>query len=332
MTGKIRRYCGIVEELEFGEQPAPDPVVHLDITSAGLDVPSDTNIIYEGGARRSARLYRPGFYAPEGDIVYGLDIRTIGWFLKWALGNYKFNAQGGSKNLHEFYGTHNVRLPSFCARVGKDLFEHIFSGCIINSLEINVGDALCVATANVIAKKDAKGAIESGELSFPEEYPLAFHEVTAYLNSGEISAKVKELTLTINNNATAADGRHIGSRHPGQVPVGDRETTLSLELFYEDTDMLEKFWGGSTGPAKSGSDEFSMKLELDAGDYGKLEIDLPKLVNVTAEQQPSNRDEIVQSVEARAFIDTVELDGGEEVETEILCSLENEQAEMEPAS
>jgi hypothetical protein len=339
----IRRYCGIAEEYEYGEAPAPAAVVHLDIASASLDAPSNTNIIYDGGARRTARIFRPGFYAPGGNIVYGLDVRTIGWFLKWALGSYKYTASGGtgSLNLHEAWGTEDVLLPSFCARVGKDIFEHVFSGCVVNSLQINVGSELCMATVDIAASKDSKSALEVGELLFPEEYPLAFHEVTAYLigegdPSGDlsISAKVKEFTLNINNSASADGGRHIGSRYPARIPAGDRETTLSLQLFYEDTIMLERLWGASTGPNDCGSEEYGIKLVLDTSpceDHGKVEIYLPKVVNTAVSQQPSGRSETVQTVEARALMTDLTLASGE-VEGEILCSIENNEEEMAATS
>jgi len=339
----IRRYCGIAEEFEYGESPAPAAAVHLDIASASLDSPSGTNIVYDGGARRTARIFRPGFYAPAGNVVYGLDIRTIGWLLKWALGSYKYTASGGTGtlNLHEIWGTEDVLLPSFCARVGKDIFEHVFSGCAINSLQVNVGGELCMATADIVAQRDSKSALETGELLFPEEYPLAFHEVTAYLigegDGGadlEISAKVKEFTLNINNSASADAGRHIGNRHPARIPVGDRETTLSMQLFFEDTLMLERLWGASTGPNECGSEEYGIKLVLDTSpceDFGKLTIYLPKVVNTATSQQPSGRSEMVQTVEARALMTELTLDDGE-VEGEILCALENNEQEMAAAS
>lgn len=314
--------------------------MHLDIASSSLDVPSDTNIVYEGGARRTARLYRPGFYAPAGNVVYGLDIKTIGWLLKWALGSYAFTSTGGtgSLHLHEIYGTEDVLLPSFCARVGKDLFEHVFSGCVLNSLEINVGDALCMATADIMAQKDSKAALQTGALLFPGEYPLAFHEVTAYLigtPDENISAKVKEMTLTINNNAAADQGRHIGSRHPGRIPVNDRETTLSLTLFNEDTDMLELLWGGATGPSACGSTEYGLRLVFDTApceNHGKLTVTMPRVINTATTQQPSGRSEMNQGVEVRALMDTLTLNNATEVEGEILCSLENAQGDMDPGT
>ena len=340
MSGGIRRYCGIAEETSYGQSPAPAAEVHLDIASSTLDPPSDTNIIYEGGARRTARLYRPGFYAPTGNIVYGLDIRTIGWLLRWALGSYNFTNEGGTGtlNLHEIYGTEDVTLPSFCARVGKDIFEHVFSGCVINSLEVSVGDALCMATADIAAQKDSKAALQTGALLFPDEYPLAFHEVTAFLIGSpdtSISAKIKELTLSITNNAAADQGRHIGNRHPGRIPVNERETKLSLTMFYEDTEMLERLWGGATGPNACGSTEYGLKLVFDTSpceDHGKLTVTLPRVINTTVAQQPSGREETSQSVEVRALMDTLTLADTTEVEGEILCSLENAQADMEPGT
>lgn len=333
----IRRYCGLAEEASFGESPAPAATVHLDIASSTLDPPADTNIIYDGGARRTARIYRPGFYAPAGNIVYGLDIRTIGLFLRWALGSYKFTNAGGTGglHLHEIYGTEDVLLPSFCSRVGKDLFEHVFSGCTMNSLEITVGDALCMATADILAKKDSKAALQTGTLLFPEEYPLAFHEATAFLIGTpdvEISAKVKEFTLTINNNADAGQGRHIGNRHPGRIPVNDRETSLAMTLFFEDTDMLESLWGSETGPAATGSTEYGLKLKIDSGDYGSLLITMPKVINTSVNQAPSGRSEMTQPVNVRALMTELTLDDASTVEGEILCSLENEETDMEPST
>jgi len=328
---EIRRYGGITEETEFGQNPAPDAHVHLDISSSSLDVPGDTNIIYDGGARRTARLYRPGFYAPAGNIVYGLDIRTIGWFLKWALGNYKFTTGGGEGllNLHEFYGTESTLLPSFCARIGKDIFEHVFSGCTVNSLEINVGNELCMATVDIVAQKDSKAALEAGALQFPIEYPLAFHEVTAFLIGGdEISTEIQEFTLTIANNVAADQGRHIGSRFPARVPASERQTTLSLTRFHENTDMLEKLWGAQEGPANEGSTEYGLRLELDSGEHGKLIITMPKIINTSVQQQPSSRDMMTQPVEIRALMTELTLDDGT-VEGEVLCSLDNNEDEMD---
>jgi len=109
-----------------------------------------------------------GSIAPSGNIVYAFDIKTIRWLLKWTLGGYVFTDLG---NLHEIYASDNTDLPSFTARLGKDLFEHVFAGCKINSLEISVEDSFCQATAELIAVKDSKAVLkEQHELTLPADY------------------------------------------------------------------------------------------------------------------------------------------------------------------
>ena len=67
-----------------------------------------------------------GSIVQSGNIVYAFDIKTIRWLLKWTLGGYVFT---DLDNLHEIYASDDTDLPSFTARLGKDLFEHVFAGC-----------------------------------------------------------------------------------------------------------------------------------------------------------------------------------------------------------
>ncbi len=325
----VARYLGFAEEETFNQGTPPAAVAHVDIASASLDSPTDTQMIYSGGLQRSARTHRPGFYSPTGNVVYAFDIRTIGFLLKWALGGYKFTHEGGTGdlNLHEFYGSPENRLPSFCARVGKDYFEHVFSGCAINSLEIQVDGEWCQATADIVAAKDSKATrLELQDLLLSDAYPLAFHEVTASVDGTPKSCEVKSFTISISNNQDADAGRGLGSRHPCRIIAGERETTIDMDLFFENTEALEKLWGGSTGPSTNGSEEFPIVINVDSGDHGHMSIELPRVIYTSVSQQPTGRDEIVQSTSARAFMDTVTLDDGvTEVESEILVGLENEE-------
>ncbi len=423
----VLRYLGLAEEASYNVSPAPVAGFHVDIASASLDTPPDTQMIYGGGLRRGAVTHRPGYYHPEGNIVYAFDIRTIAFLLKWALGGYEYTApvpvavaevqtlflggaDGGTfvlgngtvwttaldwndsaatiqtaleviygagnvvvatdtdftitfatsvgdsnleahfsyltgatspaltldtpyaevkDNLHEIWGSESNILPSFCARLGKDLFEHVFSGCVINSLEITVEGEFCQATANIIGAKDAKAAIkEIGDLLLPDEYPLAFHEVTSSIAAGDVSSLVKSLTLSINNNLSADAGRSIGSRFPRRLPANERIITLSKTLWHEDTAQLERYWGGSTGPADAGSSEFAVLLNLDAGSDGSMEISLPRFVYTQVQQQPSGRDEITQSVAGRALLTDIALEDASTVNSEILATIENGEGDI----
>ena len=146
--GRIR-YAGLAEEYSFNPVTPPDAIFHIDIGSATLDVPTDPNLHFEGGLYRGRKIIRPGFYAPTGNIVYPVDIRSIAYILKWALGSYVFTDGGEGANTHEIYGIEDLVLPSFCTRLGKDNFEHIFTGCVINSLEIKIEGEYVFITADI---------------------------------------------------------------------------------------------------------------------------------------------------------------------------------------
>lgn len=303
---KILRYLGLAEEATFAE-PA-EAEFHVDIASASLDSPSDTHLDFESSMGRGARMHRPGFYSPSGNIVYAFDIKTIRWLLKWTLGGYVFT---DLDNLHEIYASDNIDLPSFTARLGKDLFEHVFAGCKVNSLEISVEDSFCQATAELVAVKDSKAVLkEQHELLLPEDYPLAFYDVTMNLDGSDISSQVKSFTLSISNGIDAATGRSIGSRYPRKLLAAEREVTLSSSMFFEDTSQLERFWGGSLGPSEAGSQEYSLEFNFDAGGGKGMVIKLPRVIHTSVDIQPSGRDELVQEISAKAYMGNMRLNDG----------------------
>ncbi len=314
---KILRYLGLAEETTFAE-PA-EAEFHVDIASASLDSPSDTHLDFESSMGRGARMHRPGFYSPSGNIVYAFDIKTIRWLLKWTLGGYVFT---DLDNLHEIYASDDTDLPSFTARLGKDLFEHVFVGCKINSLEISVEDSFCQATAELVAVKDSKAVLkEQHELILPTDYPLAFYDVTMNLDNSDISSQVKSFTLSISNGIDAANGRSIGSRYPRKLLAASRETTLSSSMFFEDTSQLERFWGGSLGPSDTGSQEYNLEFNFDAGGGKGMIIKLPRVIHTSVNLQPSGRDELVQEISAKAYMGNMHLNGGTPITTDMYVSI-----------
>ena len=329
----IARYVGLSAEESFNQKDnPPEADFHVDITSATLDAPSDTQMFYGGGLQRSAKVHRPGFYSPDGNIVYAFDVRTITYLLAWTLGGYMFTEDAEGLNTHECYGSKDNILPSFVTRVGKDFFEHVFTGCVIDSLEIQVEDGFAVATATINAAQDAKDRLkEISELSLPEEYPLAFHEVTATKkdkdgNGEDISADVRSITININNNMDADQGRGLGSRHPYRIIAGERETTISKPLFYRGSGPLEELWGQETGVSQGGPETFELELDFDGGEFGAIKLLFPRCIYTQVQQQPSNRDITTQGTDVRALLgDEVELanGNGEKVETEVYAKVDN---------
>lgn len=329
----IVRYAGFGEEAVFGT-PVP-AAFHVDIQSAGLDSPTDAENLFEGGLGRAYRFRKPGYYRPGGNIVYAWDVRTIASLLRWTLGGYVFT-EDSPLSTHEVWGSNEILLPSFTSRIGKDVFEHVFAGCIVESLELDLGGDFLLATMVVAARRDEKAILQEPDaLLLPDEFPLAFHEVTMDLpasDSTDISPVVKALTLTINNGSTPDAGRSIGSRYPRRLPVRARSVSLTADLWYESTDHLETYWGASDGPSDDGSASFDAKIVADAGEDGSLVLDFPNAYFSQVAQAGSGRDEIVQSVAATALEGEIELIDSTSVLTEILATVSNAGGDLEGSS
>ena len=401
----IARYAGFGEETLYGT--AVPAVVHVDIASATLDSPSDTESYYAGGLGRGTRTRRPGYYAPSGNLVYGWDIRTIARLLRWTLGGYRFTTgptftlttstaisdiinttaphgfaagnrvrfptlTGGAglvvstdyfviaanlaattfqvsatlggtafnfttditagtvtrwpANLHETFAAPVSLLPSFTTRIGKDTFEHVFAGCIADSLELNLSDDFLLATMGVTAQRDSRAALQAiSTLLLPGLPLLAFHEVTLSLpTTTDVSPIVRNLSLSINNNARPEAGRTIGSRFPRRIPVGEREVTISAGLVFENTAQLERLWGAVDGPAAGGATDFPARIIADAGVDGSLVLDIASAHFTAVPTRPSGRGEIVQACEIRCLEAThTPIGAGGTVQTELLATVRN---------
>jgi len=333
---EVLRYAGFAEEESFAVSPAPSAAFVVDHTSASLDAAKGAQIMYEGSIGKGPRIHRPGYYSCEGDVEYAFDVRTIGWMLKWALAGYVCTGTG--PYTHEIYGGLETFLPSFATFLGKDKhdgtddFEHVFSGCGIDALELSVEDGYATAKVGIQAAKDSKGTLLSRSQVaslLPEEYPLVFHEVTMSRNNVDISSKVKTLALSIANNLNVEAGRSIGSRFARRNPSGGREVKLSMSLYYEDMDTLALLWGSSAGPVVGGSTETPMVITFDGGSDGSMQIILPRYLVSEASLPTKGKDEIDHTVEGDCYEDEVELeDEATSVTTQIYCILENDQAEM----
>jgi hypothetical protein len=326
-----RRYAGFAEEFSFNPAVAPEAVFHIDIASASLDVPSDPNLHFEGGMSRGRKIIRPGYYVPAGNIVYPIDIRSIGYFLKWALGKYVFT-EGEGTNTHELYPTEDLVLPSYTVRLGKDNFEHIFRGCVANGLEIKIEDNFIFATLDNIGARDTKGTLkEIAELILFNENNLSFIDASLALGeSVNYNCKIKGMTISITNGASAGPGKGIGSRHPCRIPVGARNIDIKGNLWFEDSTEYEKFWGASNGVSAGGSTTEAMVVTIDAGADGSMELKFPKLMYSDLKTPPSGRAEIVQAFSGIALIDEITLaDEVTVIEAELLATIENKNDDMD---
>lgn len=339
MSSRILRYAKFAEEADYAVVPA-SPQFTVDIGSTTVDVPSDTQLLFEGGIGRGIRLHQPGWYSPAGNVVYMGDVDTLAPLLKWTLGGYQFTSEGGAGdlNLHECWGARETILPSFTTWLGKDVFEQVVRGGVASQLQLQVSDGYLQATVDGLFSRDERGTLDEDVLaSLPLPPPLTFPRMRLWVggtgDGDELSAKVTDLTVTVNNNADAGAARGIGSRYAQRtIPAGQRDVTVGFTCWYDSTDHIERVWGSANGPSEDGSAELPIRLVGDSGDAGSITIDTPRGIVTGVSTQPSGRTRIAQQVSYRALLDTVTLEDATDVETDIYVRVENARPAQEAAA
>ena len=200
-----------------------------------------------------------------------------------------------------------LALPSFTARVGKDLYEHIFPGCVINKLGLKVERDFALASLDVAAGGDVKDDLEDeADLLLVPEYPMAFHKVKLELADkgaalSDVSAYVKSLAFELVNNADSEGAVGINSRFmEGGVDARELGLSGTLTLKFTDLDHKEAFWGGDgTGGPQETPTEKTGRITLSGGGalgYGQSVIDLPRFLFTAVPHAPKGRDAIEQAI------------------------------------
>ena len=305
MSSARVRYVGVAEESVFGQEPTAI-TSYVDVASSSLDTPDTQAIFWQGVSERAAVVHAPGAYIPSGDIVAPVDAVMIGYLLKWTLGQVSTTRPDatGAPDVRRHTFTPANQLQSFTAAVGKDIFEHRFIGCVVDSMELSVEDEFATVTASIVARQDRKATLATPTFSDVSYFTFAQTIATV----GTVQAPVESLTLSIANNADGEAGVRLGSRFPAFIAVGAREVTVSMDLTFEDTTHLEKFWGAPSGPVDIPTQALTITMTgppINASpthNY-RLEFTLPRVVYQTSNQEISARDRIVQSVEGRALFD-----------------------------
>ena len=107
----------------------------------------------------------------------------------------------------------------------------------------------------------------------------------------------------------------VGSRYTNRHIAGESNINLSMELYFDDTSKIADLQSGQVFP-------IDIYIE-DLNEIDSMRIVLPKCIYEVVNQQPSGRDEIVQSVECKALMDYMGLTNGTIVPNDIHVVLIN---------
>lgn len=320
----MSRYFAFGDEALYGEL-AEDRIMYMDLGKCGIDAAQGAYLDLPT-MERTANRTKKGFYSPSGSSEYAMDLLSLQYFLRYAMGGYNFvdNADDPDEfNIHEIYQTSSRILPSFSAFVGKDTFEHQFSGLVIDKIGISVSDGLCNCSFDVIGKQDFRDDLKNeSEITKHEGYPLAFYEVRTYKDENDISPDITNWAWEHSNSGTAKQGQ--GSMFPSKIRANAAAPTLKIDMEFEDESLLQEYWGGANGPTPK-TDYFSLQSDfVDENGY-MMNFKLPKCYLKNVPQTIEGSDVITQSLELGLLADVVTLnDESTKVKTPLLANILND--------
>lgn len=293
----IVRYLQIGEEDEYAEEATKYDET-LDPESASIDPSGEDKLIFEGmgGLDRVAGL---GVYSTEGEIEIPVDDLATGWFFKWALGGYEVEGdEDESSYTHTFFPQLGGLMKSFSAKIGKDIFEHVFLGNVIESIEIEVEDEWALMSVSILGAKDKKSTLEA-EVEYTEGMLFTAPMASLSKDDVDISPSINSLSLSIETGANIEDSQGFGSRFPTKAFRGPMLVEIELELGFDDEKELLTFWGDNDGPSEQDIEE--VEYTINFGDT--VDFIFPRLVYTGSEQPAEGRDNITQNLTARAMYD-----------------------------
>jgi len=341
---QLQRVVGLVEEDEYGVAPvvgAPD--FHIEVTDSSIPIEGDP-LKFESGLSRDLTLVRQGRYQPKPKFGGAVDLKTIGHFLKGALGSYVFTEgdRPGETNIHEFYGGNNMLLPSYTVYGHFDLFIKEVTGFLIQSLSMEVSNEWMKLSVKGLASVDSKtdGVPEPTALKLLTGLiPLAFYDISLEFDDEIPPGIVSSLKWEINNDIKSDDATGIGSRYLlRKPPAGKRGNKLEMEVSLEPETLkyIEMFEYGEEG-ANSPQDcimttvPLSIVLQACENPDEKLTINFPdNLCKVEYSASGTDAIKLKISMDSLATTQILLNDGITSVLSAVVCTLENYVPELKP--
>lgn len=304
MSG-ITKYLSFGEESTYGVE-ATTYAETVDPSTASLDPAGDDKLILDGiaGLHRVAGL---GVYSTAGEVSIPVDDAATGWFWKWALGGYDVTGDTGSYT-HTFSPQLGGLMTPFTCAVGKDHFEHIFTGNVISEISLEADSEWANLSVSLVGARDSRGELND-EVEYTEGTMFTAPDGRLVSGQTDRSADINSVSLSISTGAEVAESAGFGSRFPTKATRGAMEATLELSLAFDSMDELVGFWGDTQGPSTDHIAEESYTLSF--GDA--LDIVIPRTVATSSSQPADGAGTITQTVTLRGLYDTTTRSGPVEV-------------------
>jgi hypothetical protein len=228
-----RHSISYVNEVTFGTTPVTPSMLELRNTGTTLKASKDNFVSEEIRNDRQIVDMRHGLKKIGGDINFELTYGAFDDFLEAALfGTWAANVLKAGTTAKFFS----------IERAFADVSEyHLFTGCMVNTLSLNIApNAMVTGTLGIIGKNVTVSGTAADASITPAAANPPFDGFTGTISEGGSGVdNVTSLTLELNNNLNPAFV--IGSDVTPQILAGRSILTGTLQAFFESETLLNKF-------------------------------------------------------------------------------------------
>lgn len=218
-----------------------------------LNVPRDYDE-FTAHSARSVTFRRPKAYHTTGSFTSWVFPETngFGYWLAGAIGSDGSPAAHGTLTYIHTISKSDTIIPSYTLWMDTNVVDYKATNCQVNSLKINQGkNSVLSATADFIGSSLAT-CTDFGTASYVTDANDCFNSQTAYVLWDDTwITYVSDLDLTIDNGIDPEESKILGKTYADHILAGPRKVSGNMNIFVEDTTIIEDYWGGSTGPTST---------------------------------------------------------------------------------
>lgn len=236
-----RGYAGIGIETTYGEGVAPQ--VYTDIMSDGFE--SENNIQHEETIRgRGRHKSVGGAFNDEGEVELNVSPENgFGYFLKGVLGGETVTPDPAASPqfaTHRFTPTDFI--PSFSVELGLgDITPVRHSGVGVDSLEIEHSAEEFLSASAELPASAPDSSVARATPAYSDLRTFAYFDAAFSIDGTDRTVDVSEISISVENNI---EKLYRDSRGVSKMHVGERPVTIEATLDFENTDLMERMFGG----------------------------------------------------------------------------------------
>ena len=340
------RYIGVQRDSDFRNDTSAaltsGTAQFLDQTSEDISV--DMGLIFpETSAQRVMRNRIPGQIGISGDIQVPFYSRGTPTLIYYGLGaepesddNYDLDGNGAVTGLfeHVLRASFDELPPTFRMGVGKDLKEHRFNGCCVQTMTFDFDPSESVlVTFGVMARRE----VTAGDLAtLPSDFG-DYNEAERVVSGTEMEVKAKfgsdaeavvnsleSMTIEV-DNGYVDDNFVIGSKYIPEKYVQNHTVSGSLEFGYDSYDRYKSVIDEDVVKVELASSKSSLAAKTDE-EHRFIKVELPQVALMNVSLPTEGTDRYILSIDYQGERDDTDTSNPDDL---IVVTVRNEQTKAQ---